>query len=112
VFNDNEIRWLSCDLAVATGELNDNTVLILTSLNLDTGIKRVVYINTLSGVSSIEQVKIMKRLFYDFKCNLFPTIFLFFKDSYFFIPFLSSSGSIEFLLYLLYYSIYNLSKST
>jgi hypothetical protein len=70
-FNDNEIRWLSCDLAVATGELNDNTVLILTSLNLDTGIKRVVYINTLSGVSSIEQVKIMKRLFYDFKCQYF-----------------------------------------
>ena len=70
-FKDDVIRWLTTDIAVATGDDNDNTVLILMELDLNTKEKTQRYIRTMSGMNSVEQVIEMKRLFYDFKCDYF-----------------------------------------
>lgn len=70
-FKDNIIRWLTTDIAVATGDENDNTVMILMELDLNSKKKTQRYIKTFSGVNSVTQVVEMKRLFYDFKCDYF-----------------------------------------
>jgi hypothetical protein len=69
--DDEEIRWLTTDIAVATGDDNDNTVIILSKLNVNTKQKSEEYITTFNGMNSVEQVLTMKRLFYDYKCNYF-----------------------------------------
>lgn len=68
-FSDSEIRILSCDIAVATGNENDNTVFVLMTINKETGHRKVEYIKTLSGINSMEQVLQIKRLFYDYQCS-------------------------------------------
>lgn len=69
--DEEEIRWLTTDIAVATGDENDNTVIILSKLNLITKQKTEEYIATFNGMNSMEQVLTMKRLFYDYKCRFF-----------------------------------------
>ena len=69
--DDEEIRWLTTDIAVATGDDNDNTVIILSKLNIKTKQKSEEYIATFNGMNSMEQVLTMKRLFYDYKCHYF-----------------------------------------
>lgn len=66
---EEEIRWLTTDIAVATGDENDNTVIILSKLNLRTKQKTEEYIATYNGMNMTEQVLTMKRLFYDYKCH-------------------------------------------
>jgi hypothetical protein len=68
-YDENVVRVLSCDIAVSNGEDTDNTIIILGSINLDTGMKKVEYIKSIHGENSINQARIMKRLFYQFKCD-------------------------------------------
>lgn len=70
-YRDNEIRFISCDIAVSTGENNDLTCLICGKLNIDTGKLSEEYITTYSGLNSMEQAKYMKRLFYEYKAQYF-----------------------------------------
>lgn len=70
-FRDNEIRYLTTDIAVATGDENDNTVIVLGKINKTTGKKSIEYLNAINGMNSIQQVTLMKRLFYEYKCSYF-----------------------------------------
>ncbi len=70
-FRDNEIRYLTVDVAVATGDENDNTVIVLGKINKTTGKKSVEYLDAINGMNSIQQVTLMKRLFYEYKCSYF-----------------------------------------
>ena len=70
-FTDDEIRILACDIAVATGNENDNTVFMLMTINKETGYRKVEYIRAYNGLNTLTQVMLMKRLFYDYKCSYF-----------------------------------------
>lgn len=70
-FNENEIRYIACDIAVGTSQNDDNTCLICGKINLDTGKRSVEYITTYSGLNSLEQVVLMKRLFYEYHAQYF-----------------------------------------
>ncbi len=69
--DEEEIRILSCDIALATGNENDNTVFILMTINKKTGFRKVEYIRAYNGLNTLQQVVLMKRLFYDYKCTYF-----------------------------------------
>lgn len=68
---DNKIRILVCDIAVATGNDNDNTVFIFMSIDIETGERKVEYVKTESGLNSVKQVILMKRYFYEYQANYF-----------------------------------------
>lgn len=68
-FRDNDIRYMSVDIAVSGGRDDDNTVFTLGAIDLDNFKKRVEYIETKSGLNSMLQVVLMKRLFYEYKCQ-------------------------------------------
>jgi hypothetical protein len=67
--NPNEIRLMSIDIALVGGKNNDNTAITLGVLNTDSGIRRVEYIWAKSGMNSILQVMMIKRLYYDYECD-------------------------------------------
>lgn len=69
--NENEIRYMANDLAVATGQENDNSAIILGRIDTDTMLKYQDYIKTLNGMNSIKQVQLIKRLFYEYKCTYY-----------------------------------------
>ena len=71
IFDDNHIRYVTTDIALATGNENDNTVLLCVSLDKQTGHRAFEYITALNGLNSVEQVKIMKRLFYEYHAMYF-----------------------------------------
>ena len=68
---DTQIRYMSNDIAVSSGQENDNSVCILGNLDLETGHKNVEYITAINGMNSVEQVKLIKRLFYEYKCQYY-----------------------------------------
>ena len=68
---DTQIRYMSNDIAVASGQENDNSVCMLGNLDLETGHKNVEYITAINGMNSVEQVKLIKRLFYEYKCQYY-----------------------------------------
>lgn len=70
-YRDADIRFIVCDLAVATGESNDLTCLICGKLNTDTNKLAVENVTTYSGLNSMEQAKYMKRMFYEYKAQYF-----------------------------------------
>ena len=70
-FRDNDIRYLTCDIAVATGDENDNTVFMLGKLNKNTGKLSEEFISTENGLNSVKQVILIKRYFYEYKCKYF-----------------------------------------
>jgi hypothetical protein len=70
-FRDNDIRFLVSDIAVATGDDNDNTVFLLGKLNKNTKKLSLEYIDTKSGLNSLQQVVLMKRYFYEYRCSYF-----------------------------------------
>ena len=70
-FRDNDIRYLTCDIAVATGDENDNTVFMLGKLNKNTGKLSEEFISTENGLNSVKQVVLIKRYFYEYKCKYF-----------------------------------------
>ena len=69
--NDDEIRWMANDIAVAGGNENDNSAIILGKVDSDDLIKKVEYITTKNGMNSLEQVVLIKRLFYEYKCSYY-----------------------------------------
>ena len=68
---DTQIRYMSNDIAVASGQENDNSVCMLGNLDLETGYKNVEYVTAINGMNSVEQVKLIKRLFYEYKCQYY-----------------------------------------
>ena len=70
-FKDNEIRFIVSDIAVVTGDENDNTVIMLGKINTKTGQLSVEYLETQNGMNSNQQVILMKRYFYEYKCDYF-----------------------------------------
>lgn len=72
VFDDIKyIRYITTDIALATGNENDNTVLLCVSLNIENGERSYEYIGAMNGLNSIQQVKLMKRLFYEYHATYF-----------------------------------------
>ena len=67
--NPNEIRVMGVDIALVGGKNNDNTAIILGAINTETGIRRIDYIWAKSGMNSILQVRMIKRLYYDYECE-------------------------------------------
>ena len=70
-YKDNEIRYVVCDIAIATGESNDLTCVICGNINLNNGKVTQEYITTYNGLNSVEQAKRMKRIFYEYKATYF-----------------------------------------
>lgn len=71
VFDDRHIRYITTDIALATGNENDNTILLCVSFDKETGIRSFEYMASISGMNSMEQVKQMKRLYYEYKADYF-----------------------------------------
>lgn len=70
-FKPNQIRYMANDLAVSSGNENDNSVVILGNYDIDKDVINEEYITSLNGVNSLEQVVKIKRLFYDYKCQYY-----------------------------------------
>lgn len=66
-FSSDWIRFLSCDIALATGQDDDNSVFILGCINKNTGERRIEYIIPKHGLNTLMQVVFMKRLFYEYQ---------------------------------------------
>lgn len=71
VFDDDHIRYITTDIALATGNENDNTVLACVSFDKETGHRDYVYMVAVNGLNSMEQIIQMKRLFYEFHAQYF-----------------------------------------
>lgn len=69
--NEDWIRVLVSDIAVATGNENDNTVLDCMTINKYTGETRFEHIQTISGMNTKLQAIQIKRLFYEYKAHYF-----------------------------------------
>lgn len=70
-FKDDEIRWLTMDIAVAGGRENDNTAFLLGKINQSTLKRSVENVSTENGMNSLKQVVLLKRMFYEYKCSYF-----------------------------------------
>ena len=70
-YKEDEIRFVICDIAIATGESNDLTCIICGNINTNNGKITQEYITTYSGLNSVEQSKRMKRIFYEYKATYF-----------------------------------------
>ena len=68
-FSDDWIRVLSCDIALSTGQDDDNSVFILGAINKHTGERRIEYVLPKHGLNTLNQVILMKRLFYEYKAT-------------------------------------------
>ena len=68
-FNDNDIRYLTIDIAVAGGREDDNTTIMLGALEKNTFRKRLEYPVSFRGLNSNQQIVLIKRLFYEYKCE-------------------------------------------
>lgn len=66
-----EITLLSCDIAVAEGNENDNSVYTILRLipNNKGYERRAIYIETMNGGHSVTQANRIRQLFYDFDCD-------------------------------------------
>lgn len=71
-FDDDEwIRIVGNDIAVASGEENDNTVTVCMAIHKETGLRKIEYMDTLSGVNSLRQIIEIKRMFYEYKAHYY-----------------------------------------
>ena len=68
-FKDDEIRWLTMDIAVAGGRENDNTAFLLGKINQSTLKRSVENVSTENGMNSLKQVVLLKRMFCPFLAN-------------------------------------------
>lgn len=66
---DNEIRFISCDIALATGNENDNSVYTFMAVDKDTGRRKIENIICLNGLNTVRQVELIKRIFYEYKAT-------------------------------------------
>ena len=69
VFSDDWIRIIASDIALATGNENDNSIWIFMSINKKTGERRTEYITARHGQNTVNQVLLMKRFFYEYKAS-------------------------------------------
>ena len=69
IFSDSWVRIVASDIALATGNENDNSVWIFMAINTETGERRVEYITARHGLNTVEQVLLMKRFFYEYKAS-------------------------------------------
>jgi hypothetical protein len=69
-----EDKWIRCvitDIAVATGNENDNSVFMCMKISKEDGHREVEYIDIKSGLNSLQQVILMKRYFYEYHSHYF-----------------------------------------
>jgi hypothetical protein len=70
-FRDDEIRFMAVDIAVSVGSNEDNTAILLGSININNGLRKVYYVDSINGMNSVEQNVLFKRLFYEWKAQYF-----------------------------------------
>lgn len=70
-YKEDEIRFISMDIAVASGRDNDNTVFTLGNLNTETQERKIENISAHNGLNSLRQVVLAKRYFYEYKASYF-----------------------------------------
>ena len=78
-FSDDWIRIIVADIALATGNDNDNSVYIFMAINKETGERKVENVIVKNGLNTLYQVRNMKRYFYEYKYsrrNYFINIFI------------------------------------
>ena len=68
---DEYIRYISNDIAVATGNENDNTVYKCMRVSKIDGHREVEFTEAKSGLNSLQQVVLMKRYFYEYHASYF-----------------------------------------
>lgn len=67
--DENTIRIIVADIALATGKDNDNTIVSCFELDKQTGVRKFVYWDSKYGENTLNQVLFLKRLFYEFKAH-------------------------------------------
>ncbi len=68
-YNNDWNRIMSVDVAITSGKENDRTSIWFGKLNLETNELIYEYGVSFSGTNSVEQVKIIKRLFYQYQAE-------------------------------------------
>lgn len=72
-YRESVIRIVVADIAMSAStdndHDNDNTVIIYMEIDLYKGIKRVESITSLNGANSIEQAKLLKRAYYEYRAH-------------------------------------------
>lgn len=68
-FTDDWVRIIVCDIALASGNENDNSVYIFMAINKETGERRVENIIVKNGLNTLLQVRNMKRYFYEYHAS-------------------------------------------
>jgi Terminase-like family. len=68
-YSNDWVRIIVCDIALATGEDNDNSIYIFMAINKKTGERRVENIDMKNGLNTVLQVMMIKRYFYDYKAD-------------------------------------------
>lgn len=67
--DENTIRIIVADIALATGKDNDNTIVSCVELNKQTGVRKFVYWGSKYGENTLHQVLYLKRMFYEFRAS-------------------------------------------
>jgi hypothetical protein len=62
---------MAVDIAVSVGSNEDNTAILLGSININNGLRKVYYVDSINGMNSVEQNVLFKRLFYEWKAQYF-----------------------------------------
>jgi len=70
-FDDDDIRFIAMDIAIVGGKENDNTAILLGKINKNTLKRSIEYVQTKNGMSTLDQVVLIKRLYYEYKCSYF-----------------------------------------
>lgn len=68
-YSNDWVRIIGCDIALATGNENDNSVWLFMAINKETGERRVEYIKAKNGLNTVTQVMYMKRYFYEYQAQ-------------------------------------------
>lgn len=68
-YSDNEIRVLICDIAISSGNDDDNSIYLFGSINPSKGKFKIENIVCKHGLNTLTQVLLMKRYFYDYKAT-------------------------------------------
>ena len=68
---DEWIRVVITDIALATGNENDNSVYMCMRINKNDGRREVEYLIAKNGVNSLQQAIMLKRLFYEYHSSYF-----------------------------------------
>ena len=67
--NDDVIRIMALDVAVAIGSDNDNSAILFGKYNIKTNHLDIDYCETLNGMNTLDQVIYIKRMFYEYQAD-------------------------------------------